>query len=1152
MCKKIILIFLLYILSVFSFSQTILPVFQTPPGDTICINTSAVVNLSASSGDSIQASWGEGGTDTYFPSYGRVGHTYDSLGTFTIIFTAFQGGLTAVDSLHITVVPPPNIDFTYSFTDSCAKANIPVQFTDLSDPGLTNYLWNFGDGTTAGTSTQQNPNYTYAVPSNYVVSLTAQNNICAHTKVKTVELPFDTTLATVIIATDDCPCNKINFSVSGSATSWAWNLGDGNTSALQSFQHTYSEPGNYLVSVTGYDAVSGCEYTISKAIEVCPGDLNIFHSRSNNNWYFYHYNGLTFTTGTPVFTAGGQMNSLPGPAPGEGGATISHPVSGSLLFYTEGQKVWDRNHNVMPAGTGLFGNNSSTESALIIPKPGNIDQYYIFTSSGASSGARGYYYSIVDLSLNAGNGDVTTKNAPLFPKSSFQPEALKGVVKKEAQYCNDAEYWVIVPTAQDTFRSYLVTTAGVAPAVVNSMVSPAIPNMMNRAVMGSAISPNGRMYAIIEGNLTAAKYRIRLMTFNPLTGQLTNQRILNPYLDALYGISFSPDNTKLYAGGDDFIIQYDLTKNYFATFLPVNGLVRTIQIAQNNKVYFITEGSGYLGVINNPDNQGVSCGVNQNGVYLNGNKTMQGLQNFVPLRLTVHDTLDANFTITTGTVCSLDISLNNLSDSLSATDSCSFFANDTASYFWDFGDGTTSTLFQPGSHSFPSPGTYSIKLVVRRLRTCTADSLMQNITVALPPPTTTITVAPACDSVFVGSNWYYNSQTIADTIFAGASNGCDSIINTAITIGYASAITINPLSCGNYNSPAGNVYTTSGMYVDTIANASGCDSIITINLTVVDSVVSTVIASACDSTFINGNWYYASQLVRDTLSGAAQNGCDSIVKTNLTISYSSTTNNVITICQGQSAVIHGNNQNAAGVYSQTFSAANGCDSISSITLSVNLPSVYTQTIVACDSVFVNGNWIFTSQTLNDTLGGASSNGCDSIVNYIVSITSTPGLSVTPMVDTIAIGNTITLSASGALTYLWDDGSTTSTYTVIPIQTTTYCVIGSNNNCPDTVCARVYVVECSSGKLFIPTAFSPNGDGQNDELCVYGTACIKTLQLSIYNRWGELVYESSNPDDCWNGKFRNKQMDGAVFSFSLNAITTANELVLLKGNITLVR
>src|SRR5207244_1600787 len=128
------------------------------------------------------------------------------------------------------------------------------------------------------------------------------------------------------------------------------------------------------------------------------------------HWYFGANAGIDFSSGSPVAVTYGKVIAS------EGSACMSD-TSGNLLFYTDGDTVWDKNDNVMPSGTGLYGGGgTSTQSAIILPQPGSDSLYYIFTVDGATGGCVNgcvFGYSIVDMSLNAGLGDVSTKNIPL-------------------------------------------------------------------------------------------------------------------------------------------------------------------------------------------------------------------------------------------------------------------------------------------------------------------------------------------------------------------------------------------------------------------------------------------------------------------------------------------------------------------------------------------------------------------------------------------------------------------------------------------------------------------------------------------------------------------------------------------------------------------
>ena len=127
------------------------------------------------------------------------------------------------------------------------------------------------------------------------------------------------------------------------------------------------------------------------------------------NWYFGENAGIQFDGSGNLLGSvnDGQLITR------EGCTTISD-TDGNLLFYTDGRLVYDRTHQLMPNGTGLFGDSSSTQSAIIVPKPDDINIYYIFTVDTSNSlnspSNLGFNYSIVDLTLNGGLGDVTSKN----------------------------------------------------------------------------------------------------------------------------------------------------------------------------------------------------------------------------------------------------------------------------------------------------------------------------------------------------------------------------------------------------------------------------------------------------------------------------------------------------------------------------------------------------------------------------------------------------------------------------------------------------------------------------------------------------------------------------------------------------------------------
>lgn len=183
------------------------------------------------------------------------------------------------------------------------------------------------------------------------------------------------------------------------------------------------------------------------------------------------------------------------------------------------------------------------------------------------------------------------------------------------------------------------------------------------------------------------------------------------------------------------------------------------------------------------------------------------------------------------------------------------------------------------------------------------------------------------------------------------------------------------------------------------------------------------------------------------------------------------------------------------------------------------------------------------------------NGCVGTANATVSTVNTAAIDAGADVY-VTLGSSTILTASGGVSYVWNADPTLSctacaSPTATPTMTTAYIVTGTDAaGCIGTDTVFV-IVDLPCGKVFLPNAFSPNGDLQNDELCVLGN-CIVTLQFQLFDRWGEKVFETENPQICWDGTLNGKPMNPAVFYYYLSAVTSNGETVTLKGNISLIR
>ena len=414
-----------------------------------------------------------------------------------------------------------------------------------------------------------------------------------------------------------------------------------------------------------------------------------------NKWLFGNNGGLDFNSGSPLPFPGGQTFTS------EGSASVAD-AAGNLLFYTDGITVWNRNHVQMPNGFGLLGGSSSSQSAMIVLLPGSTTQYYVFTVGQTFTD---FNYSIVDMSLQGGNGDVTTKN---FLVSTAVCEKLCSVKKP-----NGLDFWIIVHDAYtNEFDAYSFTAAGLNLVPVVSLAG-----TNNTGDIGyMKTSPDGKRLSTAlwnSGNL------FELFDFNKSTGIVSNAITL-PFHAAgsgAYGIEFSPNNRYLYCAwitpGE--VRQYDVQAGSAAaiaasevflgtTAIAFNG---ALQLGPDKKIYLAQLGASYLGVINNPDVGGTGCNFVDVGPAIAGQAQL-GLPNYPSYYYYP--------TVTYRDSCFGDTTFFNIGDT-SIYSSVAWNFSDAASGIYN-----TSTQFYPW-HIFTNTGNYLVKLVRTYLNT-TMDSVI--------------------------------------------------------------------------------------------------------------------------------------------------------------------------------------------------------------------------------------------------------------------------------------------------------------------------------------------------------------------------------------------------------------------------------------------
>ncbi len=449
-------------------------------------------------------------------------------------------------------------------------------------------------------------------------------------------------------------------------------------------------------------------------------------------WYFGRNAGLDFNSGTPVTLTDGAL------ATQEGCATISDAL-GNLLFYTDGVTVWNRSHAIMPNGTGLLGHPSSTQSGIIVPSPADPNLFYVFTVDDGGE-ADGLQYNIVDMSLDGGMGDVSTKNISLVTPVT---EKLTAV-----EHANGSDIWVLSHRyGSDEFLAYLVTATGLNTTPVVSAVGASHPILNNgQGVRGYLkVSPNG----VFLASASSGTSHTELFHFNSNTGQVSDPIILSSYFpppplfgtNIPYGVEFSPDSGKLYVGHTVFSIpftftsmlhQFDLSVYNQTTIInsglpispPKNGETGALQLAIDGKIYVTHLGESSLAAINNPNLGGLACGFQDNAVSLGVATSSLGLPPFIQSYF-VLGVLAEKF-------CLGD-----------ATDFSVTTSDPITSISWDFGDGNTSILAAP-THTYAAPGNYTVNVTV----TTASETRMETkeITISEIPVANTVTTIEVCQT----------------------------------------------------------------------------------------------------------------------------------------------------------------------------------------------------------------------------------------------------------------------------------------------------------------------------------------------------------------------------------------------------------------------
>lgn len=465
---------------------------------------------------------------------------------------------------------------------------------------------------------------------------------------------------------------------------------------------------------------------------------------TSRNWYFGQYAGLTFKNGVAEPLEDGRLSTS------EGCASISDPTTGELLFYTDGVTVWNRLHDVMPNGRGLFGDPSTSQSALIVPAPGRPYLYYIFnaapvTATNASSRCLCLYYSIVDMRQDDGFGDISTKNELLL--SDVTEHLTAGAD------CRGDGWWIITRSRLSRhFYSIHLTRDELRSLPVVSDVGNPLLAVKDAGQMH--ISPDNRKLV-----LTSVAGHTQLFDFDGETGKVSKATTVmqSPNGTAHYGAAFSLDGRLLYVAtspeastSSARIYQFDITRPTNeqiagSAFLlgEVSGINSWIamQLGPDGKIYVGRPGEASLSVIHAPQNYGLAAQYTDNSLRLSGVMRL-GLPNIIGPMLIETSQRPVQ--------CALP-NANFEQPRIVCAGSCASFQDlstgSIESWAWTFEGGTPSlsTERNPSRVCYSKPGIYSIQLVTSNLYG--ADTVATTIRVEGAPSVVLDSVLTVCPGV---------------------------------------------------------------------------------------------------------------------------------------------------------------------------------------------------------------------------------------------------------------------------------------------------------------------------------------------------------------------------------------------------------------------
>lgn len=898
--------------------------------------------------------------------------------------------------------------------------------------------------------------------------------------------------------------------------------------------------------------------------------INIFSQREADYWYFGNKAGLHFNKGKIDILNDSKMNTI------AGSASISD-IKGNLLLYTNGQTVWNKNHQIIENGNDLIGEPDNSQTSIIIPKPNSTTNFYIFTPRQNESNNPfifpGIYYSEIEISNTFPNGKVIIKNVRLENSIAQQITAV--------HHKNGKDIWVITHGSKtykgsnDIFFSFKVTEHGVNSGIKTQL------NAFNKNMTGQMkASPDGNKVAITGGNY------VYIYKFNNTTGILEKYKSIflqSNFTEGFtaYGLSFSPNSKLLYYpsynylnGVDSYnIMQVELEKldsesdyvgeSIFKTLPGRNAA--SIQLASDGKIYVgqieirkIFDNDGVfirneiisinnIGIINEPNKLGENANYTHDSLILENGFTYWGLPNFIQSYFRNR--------IITENKCVSDIFDFNL-------DAYRTISNAK----WDFGDGNYDTgLFS--THKYSKAGSYIVTCKV------TIDGVeipfYKEVTVFPLPEVFPNQELIQCDTNNDGID-YFDLNDINDKVVNDINEKTFVFFRNKIDAEKNENSIKNPEVFQNES-------VRQELFVKVISD-KGCGNIT--NFFIESKFVSLGKISSlysCDnststSASLMGNFDLAEK--RNHIKQKFNLNNNETIRFYPSLIEAQTTSNLL-------------DDNFISPTSTIFVRVDtnlGCGGIEPFNLVVNSKPIINiqDSYIICVEPSKHTPLYLEGNSFNDRFEWRNSNGViistdkkfllNTIGNYNLTAYKTenniecssykefkvsyPDAAVFNQidVDTETDNNIVSVSINGNSNYefsldnktFFGNGTNYTFTNVIPGLRTIY--VKDINNCEPSIQTNASVIGFN-------TFFTPNGDGSNDYWNLKGldSAFFKSVNIIVFDRFGKILFSITDFNSKgWDGTYNGKILNANDYWFKASIIDLNDQLIEKSGNFSLIR